>query len=310
MDADRRLMLRQARRRRRAESSGQPSRALTAEDDDDGIFIGTWILADMGPEGAMEYKQGRMEDWMAWNTPAALLMTVSFAFMFSIAMITVEEVRYGFPYEEHVRYLLFCVYLFSMSTSALLALKCINDHTLNNILPAANMPSKFLPEFNEFKKKHWAPAVSDGVQYGRAPDEDHLAWADGTKEGRLHWEQEVAKWHQRMWVRNLFKWLQVPGGAMAYLMAIDMLNVGIFIGIFLEYGLLASMFVGPSFFLFSRDFRAGMMNFVPAFKAFSSKLQAEKAADDAAEQAEQAEQAGQNATSHGDTRADGNEWRA
>ena len=53
-----------------------------------------------------------------------------------------------------------------------------------------------------------------------------------------------------------------------------------------------------------------MMNFVPAFKAFSSKLQAEKAADDAAEQAEQAEQAGQNATSHGDTRADGNEWRA
>ena len=56
----------------------------------------SFIVADMGNEGAMEYRNGRMEGYMTWNMPAALLMTVSFGFTFAISSDVVQSTPLGY----------------------------------------------------------------------------------------------------------------------------------------------------------------------------------------------------------------------
>ena len=72
------------------------SRPLQLGDQGLSFCVETWINADIGDEGTMEYKNGRMEDNMTWNMPAALLMTVSFGFTFAVTNDVVQSTPLGY----------------------------------------------------------------------------------------------------------------------------------------------------------------------------------------------------------------------
>ena len=90
------------RRQRLLRQSGQGrkdhrySRPLELDDCDHLHRSAAFTAADIGNEGTMEYKNGRLEEWMTWNMPAALMMTVAFGLIFAVQNDVVQATPLGY----------------------------------------------------------------------------------------------------------------------------------------------------------------------------------------------------------------------
>jgi len=116
-----------------------------------GAFVKPYILAGCGSEASARWKESLILDWQQWLVPSSLLMTVSFAMVvgFEIDEHLINETHQGGLLNEEVertlRYLIAHVYLFCMVSSAMLALKAINDYA-NKVLLRCTFHPRSLPK--------------------------------------------------------------------------------------------------------------------------------------------------------------------
>ena len=108
-----------------------------------------------------DWRKARAKDYDAWIIPSALLMTVSFGLLMTTD-VTKSEPTYnvtkpddwllnwlsghtydGSAFEAFLRGLVAHLYTFALITSAMSALRCVNDFTQSKLLNANTPPEKY-----------------------------------------------------------------------------------------------------------------------------------------------------------------------
>ena len=236
-------------------------------------FIAPWIDSQSKIGDIHEqYKNALISTKTTWNVPAALLMTVGFSFMFAIHPDVLAKTPHGFPYEEVFRLVLHCLYVGCMALSALCALKVINDHN-SEIFTYVNMPAHMLPDYFHFTNTKWKPAVKAAMDAPlperlHSDQEDVMEWAENTASGREHWESFMSELRAGSWFT--LKRLGVPSGAPAmFRHSILMLNIGLIIGMYLQFGVVQALAVCVPCLAFVTDAQAKHASFVPPWIAFN-----------------------------------------
>ena len=250
-----------------------PIHSLANADEKYCPFIAPWI--DSQSNGDIEqYKKALVSDKTTWNVPAALVMTVGFSFMFAIHPDVVAKTPHGFPYEEVFRLVLHCLYVGCMALSAVCALKSINDHNFE-ILTYVNMPAHMLPDYFHFTNTKWKPAVKAAMdaplpERVHSDQEDVMEWAENTASGREHWESFMSEIRAGSWAQTTLKRLGVPSGAARiFRHSIVMLNIGLIIGMYLQFGVVQALAVCVPCLAFVADAQAKHASFVPPWIAFN-----------------------------------------
>jgi len=215
-----------------------------------GAFVKPYILAGCGSEASARWKESLILDWQQWLVPSSLLMTVSFAMVvgFEIDEHLINETHQGGLLNEEVertlRYLIAHVYLFCMVSSAMLALKAINDYA-NKVLFAVHFPSKVLAQAKAFER---------------------------------NFKAEKEKEEPR--IRRVLRYCGVTDqGSRSYGQSIKLLGIGLTCGMFLRSGPTYALTLAVPFFLFQEDMRyESHVSFGGPYGGFLEKLeQAHKA---------------------------------
>jgi hypothetical protein len=213
------------------------TRPLTEADLDGqspGAFLKPWLQARVGVQGAEAWKQSQIEDWKTWIVPASLLMTVSFSLIAEFDDILIEP-QHGYLGEAFVRWVVAHVYLFCMASSAMLALKSINDYAMK-ILFSVHLPATLLPQARAYERAFKA-------------------------------RQPVP------WCSRLLTAIGVEPNARSYKLSIDLLAVGLTCAIFLRFGASFALVTAAPLFVVSRDMRHhGHAGFIDPWTAFVEKV--------------------------------------
>lgn len=228
-------------------AAGCHTRELTADDLESGALgIDPFIRGNIGVEGANEYKQARLHYYNAWVIPAALLMTVSFGLVFAVSTDEIGSTPIGFPFERVVRSLAGHAYMLAMTTSALLALRCINTYS-QQILRTCMLPATLIPHANRVWKDVRANTKhSDAIQ---TPD-----WVWQMQEPG-EWETQVEELRRTRWPFQILKKLNVPDASDAFFAATECLSTGIALGAYLKYGPSYAMMLGIPSYITARELR-------------------------------------------------------
>lgn len=230
--------------------------------------IEPWIVANLGDDGATQYKNARLAHAQTWVIPASLLMTVSFGFMFMVTREEIAATPDGIPYEGIVRSVVGHLYVLCMALSAVQALRCVNHYSQYQ-LGLNNTPAKLVPFYEiikrdaykaQFNEKSlmpfWITSVKESL--AEAPPPYHSpppAWT------RLlpptsSWQETVdtfIRW--RSWSVRLFAALKLPRANHAFFSAIDFLNAGVALGAYLKLGIGYAAICGGLFFVCAQEMR-------------------------------------------------------
>ena len=243
----------QQRHLHRIRTEGKHTRALTADDLKSARDIEPWVYANLGQQGAEEFKTCKLVDYPTMVVPASLLMTVSFSLLFAITRDDINATPDNLPQEHMLRQVAGHSYIFCMAGSALLALMCVNLAS-QKALSYCNTPAPVVPHFNHIWRDLRNAALVDGAM-------DPPWWIK-----QLHspdkWESAVCR------VQNGFFWHRMNPLLMGYHSkaqyssaklfhrAVDFLNVGAALGVYLKFGPSYCILITPMFYLTARQLRA------------------------------------------------------
>ncbi len=218
------------------QQADSPARRLTQNDSKGlgrGSFYKPWVAANAD---ANEWKASLIEDWKAWIVPASLLMTVSFSMVFHLEDEMIHPSDLDNSAKDWMQYIIAHVYIVCMSSSAMLALKSINDNS-QKILFAVHTPASLLPQAKAYERSY--------------KDHQPIPWS--------------------RWL--LHKLTGGVEGAKAYKLSIDLLWIGLSCGAFLRYGVSFALVIAVPLWVISIDMRyEGNHSFMHPWNSFVEEL--------------------------------------
>jgi hypothetical protein len=138
-------------------------RVLTEEDRKCFQKLGWWskvlnlyVDADLGEEGAEQFKQARLNDYASWIVAASLVMTTDFGILLLSPGDIAEPHKLidtqSYDSRNIIRETVLHLFLFSISVSAMLSFICMVDTTAD-YLSMNQIPAKLFPEAYSFVSK-------------------------------------------------------------------------------------------------------------------------------------------------------------